>query len=205
MSRSLPAIAELSFEIDFLVFEDGETAGPDSDHAVELHCRKLAAALPISSRCSGIFQPSPIFQLGPALAIVPQRAPPAVVHDDCIRLKVLIVLHKERKKLVAHDQDRLVSNWEHANDIAGIVVFIALFTNRLRNRVPSVRFVVDSHRQTLPPATITKPFAWLCRLYPFQNITARIVSLFGRRHLYAPPCNSIEVHQLLCWFVHQPQ
>jgi hypothetical protein len=31
MSRSLPAIVELSFEIDFLVFEDGETAGPDSE------------------------------------------------------------------------------------------------------------------------------------------------------------------------------
>jgi hypothetical protein len=31
-----------------------------------------------------------------------------------------------------------VSNWEHANDIAAIVVFIALFTSRLRNRVPSV-------------------------------------------------------------------
>lgn len=31
MGRSLPAIVELSFEIDFLVFEDGETAGPDSD------------------------------------------------------------------------------------------------------------------------------------------------------------------------------
>jgi hypothetical protein len=44
MSRSLPAIVELSFEIDFLVFEDGETAGPDSDpYAVELHCRKPAA------------------------------------------------------------------------------------------------------------------------------------------------------------------
>jgi len=44
MSRSLPAIVELSFEIDFLVFEDGETAGTDSDqYAVELHCRKPAA------------------------------------------------------------------------------------------------------------------------------------------------------------------
>jgi hypothetical protein len=44
MSRSLPAIVELSFEIDFLVLEDGETAGPDSDqYAVELHCRKPAA------------------------------------------------------------------------------------------------------------------------------------------------------------------
>jgi hypothetical protein len=42
--RSLENVASLKFEIDFLLFEDGEIAGPDPDRfASELNCRKPAA------------------------------------------------------------------------------------------------------------------------------------------------------------------
>jgi hypothetical protein len=43
-TRGSPEIAALSFEIDFILFEDGEVAGPDWDRfAQELQCRKPAA------------------------------------------------------------------------------------------------------------------------------------------------------------------
>jgi hypothetical protein len=42
--RPLPAVVEVIFEIDLIVFEDGEIAGPDPDRfAAELQCRKRAA------------------------------------------------------------------------------------------------------------------------------------------------------------------
>jgi hypothetical protein len=42
--RPPPQIVEVTFEIDLIVFEDGEIAGPDPDRfAVELQCRKRAA------------------------------------------------------------------------------------------------------------------------------------------------------------------
>jgi hypothetical protein len=42
--RAEPVIIELTFEIDFLLFDDGEIAGPDPDqYARELQCRKPAA------------------------------------------------------------------------------------------------------------------------------------------------------------------
>lgn len=42
--RPLPEIVEVTFEIDLIVFEDGEIAGPDPDKfAVLLQCRKRAA------------------------------------------------------------------------------------------------------------------------------------------------------------------
>jgi hypothetical protein len=42
--RPPPQIVEVTFEIDLIVFEDGEIAGPDPDRfAAELQCRKRAA------------------------------------------------------------------------------------------------------------------------------------------------------------------
>ncbi|HET9742663.1 MAG TPA: hypothetical protein VFQ00_07935 [Terriglobales bacterium] len=44
LRQSLPAMKSLQFEIDFVLFVDGEIAGKDRDHyAEELHCRKPAA------------------------------------------------------------------------------------------------------------------------------------------------------------------
>ena len=42
--RAEPKIVELTLEIDFVLFEDGEIAGPDPEkYALELQCRKPAA------------------------------------------------------------------------------------------------------------------------------------------------------------------
>ena len=70
--RAEPKIVELSFEIDFILFDDGEIAGPDPEkYALELQCRKPAAEFVAGQIRLAMAEGRDVFPVLRALAEIP--------------------------------------------------------------------------------------------------------------------------------------
>jgi hypothetical protein len=101
-------IAELTFEIDSVLFADGEIAGPDLDrYAAELQCRKPAAEFIARQIRLAITEGRDVTPVLSALAEVPRFGRPGHVQGDplvhWIRNYAQEYLHAMRKKFSTVD------------------------------------------------------------------------------------------------------
>jgi len=110
--RTLSRIVELTFEIEFVLFEDGEIAGPDPDrYALQLQCRKPAAEFIAKQIRAAIDENRDVTPVLSAIAEIPSFGRLGHAHGDPL---VHWTRHYAREYLRAMQRQGSGVNWREA-------------------------------------------------------------------------------------------